>query len=145
MNILPYYLLNLLNLFSAVPLVMGGKQHLSGLSDKLGQYQTQHRCRIHCRHRLASHHALWSVPPAATRSRRSDVLRTSLVEPGMPVAHFVSYHILDPPVYFLRKGVVWLLLAVAAELTPTVGWCISLHLSLLLIAISHVGFHSFEP
>jgi hypothetical protein len=28
---------------------------------------------------------------------------------------------------------------------PTVGWCISLHLSLLLIAISHIGVHSFEP
>jgi len=65
------------------------------------------------------------------------------VEPGRPVAHFSNYHTIDSPVYFLRKGVVWLLLAVAAELTPTVGRRISLHLSLLLIDISHVGAHSF--
>jgi hypothetical protein len=43
------------------------------------------------------------------------------VEPGRPVALFVNYHILDLPVYFLRKGLVWFLLAVTTELTPTVG------------------------
>jgi hypothetical protein len=66
------------------------------------------------------------------------------VEPGRPLALFAHYHTLDSPVYFLRKGVVWLLLVVVTGLTPTVGWCISLHIS-LLIAISRVGVHSFEP
>jgi hypothetical protein len=37
------------------------------------------------------------------------------------VGAFPNYHALDSPAYFLRKGVVWLLLAVATELTPTVG------------------------
>ncbi len=55
------------------------------------------------------------------------------------------YRILDLPVYFLCKGVVWVLLVVTAELPPTVSRCISLHFSLLLIAISHVGVHHFEP
>lgn len=43
------------------------------------------------------------------------------MEPGRPVAHFADYRTLDSPVYLLRKGVAWLLLAVATELTPTVG------------------------
>ncbi len=36
------------------------------------------------------------------------------------------YHTLDLRVYFVRKGVVWLLLAVTAELSPMVSRCISL-------------------
>ncbi|KAF8492443.1 hypothetical protein F5888DRAFT_1806871 [Russula emetica] len=39
---------------------------------------------------------------------------------GRPVALFANYRTLDSPVYFLHKGVVWLLLVVATELTPTV-------------------------
>src|SRR5260221_2098184 len=39
------------------------------------------------------------------------------------------YRTLDLRVYFLCKGVVWLLLAVTAELSPMVSQCISLHLT----------------
>jgi len=39
------------------------------------------------------------------------------------------YRTLDLRVYFLCKGVVWLLLAVTAELSPMVSRCISLHLT----------------
>jgi len=44
------------------------------------------------------------------------------VESGRLVALLANYHTLDSPVFFfLRKGVVWLLVAVVAELTPTVS------------------------
>jgi hypothetical protein len=37
------------------------------------------------------------------------------------VGAFANYYTLNSPGYFLRKGVVWFLLAVVTELTPTVG------------------------
>jgi hypothetical protein len=45
------------------------------------------------------------------------------------------YRTLDLPVYILRKGVVWLLLAVTAELSPMVSRCIS-----LLLPFAHPHF-----
>ncbi len=70
------------------------------------------------------------------------------MEPGRPVALLSYYHTLDSPVFCCpRKGVVWLLVAVVAELTPMVSRftgssCVS---SPLFITIARIGLHSFEP
>jgi len=64
------------------------------------------------------------------------------VEPGKPVAlRLVNHHAFNSPACSLREGIVWLLVAVVAELTPTVSQFIFLPLSIPFIAISLVGAH----
>ncbi|KAF8496138.1 hypothetical protein F5888DRAFT_1804280 [Russula emetica] len=51
----------------------------------------------------------------------ADIILLLIMLFGRPVAPFANYRTstLDSPVYFIRKGVVWFLLAVVTELTPT--------------------------
>ncbi len=66
------------------------------------------------------------------------------MEPGRPVALLANYHTFGSPVYSVHKGVVWLLVAVVAELTPTVSKFI-MRRPPSFIATFHVGTHPLGP
>ena len=68
------------------------------------------------------------------------------MEPGKPLPLLLAdRRAFDLPVCSLREGVVWLLVAVVAELTPTVSRFIFLPLSLSLIPFLFVGIHLLKP
>jgi hypothetical protein len=90
--------------------------------------QTKHHRHPNRRHHIVAHHAHWIAPPTSLWSRlfRSG---TILVETGGNIVGGSGSSFADA--FPVSKGVVWLLIATFAEVTPVVcpGFVATLHFS----------------
>lgn len=106
--------------------------------------QTKHHRHPNYRHHLVAHHADWITPPTSLWSRhfRSG---TTFVETGGNLGVNSGSSFADT--FPVSKGVIWLLIATAAEVTPVVcpGFVATLHFSSLqyVTGVYFLGFKRY--
>jgi len=101
------------------------------LSSQHQEHCTQCHCHTHYRHCPACHHACRLVSLTPSREWHID---PSSLEPGMIRVH-VCYGSRNPLMFSFRKNVIWLLLAIVAEVPPTVS---PANVSLIFLFISYL-------